>query len=117
MLSRNLEMYANSAAVATTNVSMLRGDTDSNKPLTNVAERPLPGRSFLFFFSDPPFSFWLEKKNGNLMGVSRNRRRNKAPSVIFWLKGKIGENFQNSIAWLSTIRFSTKVVSLSLSPS
>ena len=61
MLSRNLEMYANSAAVATTNVSMLRGDTDSNKPLTNVAERPPPGRSFLFF-SDPPFSFWLEKK-------------------------------------------------------
>lgn len=57
MLSRNLEMYANSAAVATTNVSMLRGDTDSNKPLTNVAERPPPGRSFLIFFQIPLFRF------------------------------------------------------------
>lgn len=68
MLSRNLEMYANSAAVATTNVSMLRGDTDSNKPLTNVAERPLPGRSFLFIFFRSPFFVLARKKKWEFDG-------------------------------------------------
>lgn len=96
MLSRNLELYANSAAAATTNVSMLRGDTDSNKPLTNVVERP-PGSSF--FFNFPYFDwFWGGKKWEfdeplRASAVIDGAIRAAPPSVIFWLKGEIGEIF------------------------
>ncbi len=50
MLSRNLELYANSAAAATTsNVSALRGDATDSSNKINVAPPPPPpsGRSLL----------------------------------------------------------------------
>ena len=85
MLSRNLELYNNSSsAAATTNVSMLRGDTDSsNKP---TADRPGTTNEISHFF----FFFTITVDAHSI------DRRNMAPSPLSLAQGGIFLFAENS---------------------
>ncbi len=84
MLSRNLELYANSAAAATTsNVSALRGDVTDSSNKINVAPSPPPGRSLLCV-------------KDKIIVDERDAIRRQASVIFFsfWtLEGEIGEIF------------------------